>query len=161
MRKKTYSSPIVSYTFSDLDLSIQKLITKAKSQTKMAYAPYSNFHVGAALLMENGKVIVGCNQENASYPLCICAERVALYTYGAKKRKHQIVAIAVTADNKNQPLLDPCMPCGACRQVLLEYEQKQDSPIALYATANDIKTVLYTRSILDILPSAFDKRALK
>ncbi len=161
MRKKKYSSPIVTYQLSDLELDVQKLIAKAKAQTKLSYAPYSNFHVGAALVMENNKYILGCNQENASYPLCICAERVALYTYGAKKRKFKIAAMAVTAENMNQPLLEPCMPCGACRQVLLEYEQKQNSPIAIYATANGIDSVIYAKSILDILPSAFDKRALK
>lgn len=146
--------------YSGLEPEIQKLLKKASQQTKFAYAPYSNFLVGAALLLENGKMIGGCNQENVSYPLCICAERVALYTYGAKKQTSKIKAIAITANNLSKSLTEPCMPCGACRQVIQEYEMRQDSPMDIYATAEGIDKVIHVPGIGWILPSAFDKSAL-
>lgn len=143
--------------YSRLSLPVQKLIKRAKKQTKFSYAPYSNFFVGAALLLEDKKIIGGSNQENASYPLCICAERVALYTYGAGSYKSKIKAIAITADYPTKPLLEPCMPCGACRQVIEEYEQRQNKAIDIYVTAAGISTIIKIKGIQTILPSAFQQ----
>ena len=140
---------------SKLSEPIIKLLNKANSQLKASYAPYSMFNVGAAILLENGAIIGGANQENVSYPLCICAERVALYTYGAKNSKHLIKALAVTAKYDQKPLTAPCMPCGACRQVIQEYEQRQGSPIDIYVTASGIAEVIKIAGITHILPSAF------
>lgn len=151
---KIYRSP------KKLPQEIQKLIAKANAQTKFSYAPYSNFLVGAAILLENGQLIGGCNQENVSYPLCICAERVALYTYGSKSRKHKIKALAVTARNKSKALEEPCMPCGACRQVIQEYETRQGKAIDIYATAYGLQETILVKGISQLLPSAFNKDAL-
>lgn len=156
MGKKETGFSYKSYrSIGKLPMDIQKLINKANKQTKNAYAPYSNFYVGAAILLENGKIIGGANQENASYPLCICAERVALYTYGAANLKHKIKALAVTADYPTKPLSEPCMPCGACRQVIEEYESRQGKKIAIYVTATGIDKILKIDGIQTILPSAF------
>lgn len=137
-RKDTSYEHQVFHKLSDLPEDIQKIVSKAKAMTKRSYAPYSGFYVGAALITENGKVHKGCNQENASYPLCICAERVALYSYGATTTKKKIKAIAITAEHPQKPLSTPCMPCGACRQVIQEFEERQGQPIDIYVTANNI-----------------------
>jgi len=140
---------------SKLSEPIIKLLKKANSQLKASYAPYSQFNVGAAILLDNGTIIGGANQENVSYPLCICAERVALYTYGAKNSKHKIKALAITAKYDQKPLTVPCMPCGACRQVIQEYESRQNRAIDIYVTAFGIKKVMKIAGINHILPSAF------
>ncbi len=147
-------------TDEELDSSLVKLISLARDMTSKAYAPYSSFYVGAAILLNDGSYISGCNQENASYPLCICAERVALYSYGASKAETQITALAVSANNPNKPLTSPCMPCGACRQVIQEYELRQNQPINLYLTANSISTIVHIDGINHILPQAFNRADL-
>jgi len=147
-------------TDEELDSSLVKLISLARDMTSKAYAPYSSFYVGAAILLSDGSYISGCNQENASYPLCICAERVALYSYGASKAETQITALAVSANNPNKPLTSPCMPCGACRQVIQEYELRQNQPINLYLTANSISTIVHIDGINHILPQAFNRADL-
>ena len=140
---------------------IVKLIKKATKQTTLSYAPYSNFYVGAAILLDDGKIIGGCNQENASYPLCICAERVALNSYGTRpKNRAKIKALVVTAHYPTKPLTEPCMPCGACRQVIEEYEHRQKRPIDIYITAVGIDTVVKIKGIKTILPSAFQQENL-
>ena len=144
----------------DLPKSVQKMVKRASKQTQFAYAPYSKFLVGAAILLEDGNIIGGCNQENVSYPLCICAERVALYTYGAQKMKSKIRALAVTAKYDLKPLLQPCMPCGACRQVIQEYENRQNKAIDIYATAEGIQEIIYFKGIETILPTAFSQATL-
>ncbi len=98
----------------------RELLEAARSASRSAYAPYSNFHVGAVIQLENGAVYVGCNIENASYGLSMCAERnaVAAMVTGAEERKIQSVAVA-------SPDAAPCMPCGACRQVLREFGCKE------------------------------------
>lgn len=143
-----------------LPIDIQKLYKKAQAQLKLAYAPYSNFYVGAAILLDNGKIHGGCNQENASYPLCICAERVALYTYGAAPIKAKIKALLVTAHNPNKALKTPCMPCGACRQVIQEYETRQGKPMDVYVTAKGLSQIVKIKGIQTILPAAFDMKDL-
>jgi cytidine deaminase len=101
----------------EMTLLRQKLFRQARSAMKHAYAPYSHFHVGAAILLEDGRVFTGCNVENASYGLTICAERNAVFAaVAASARKPQIVAVAVVNHRGV-----PCSPCGACRQVLAEF----------------------------------------
>lgn len=158
-KKLSFKHKIYSST-ADLPAEIQKLVNRASKQTKYAYAPYSQFFVGAAILMENGKIIGGCNQENVSYPLCICAERVALYTYGAKTIKSKIKAMAVTAKYDLKELKEPCMPCGACRQVIQEYENRQSQPIDIYSTAEGVDQIVYFKGIETILPTAFSQSTL-
>lgn len=142
-----------------LSPDIQNLIQIAQEQLKMAYAPYSKFLVGAAILLTKGTIYKGCNQENASYPLCMCAERVALYGMGAIERSFKIKALAITASNPAKPLTEVCMPCGACRQVIQEFEQRQESPISLYLTSEN-NEIVKINGIKAILPSSFSMKHL-
>lgn len=139
---------------SELPAEISQLLEKAEEQLSYSYAPYSQFHVGAAALLDNGDIIAGCNQENASYPLCMCAERVALYNIGAQYQDFKIIALAITAHNPNKQLKDPCMPCGACRQVISEFEQRQGCDIPLYLSSKDQYIIGLTSNKL-LLPSGF------
>ena len=119
-----------------------------------AYAPYSNFHVGAAVLLANGEVVIGNNQENASYPSGLCAERVAIFQAGAKYPGITIKAVAITATSKNYVVEEPAAPCGNCRQSMIEYEQKQKSAIAILLMGEKGE-VIKIKSLADILPLAF------
>ena len=124
-----------------------------------AYAPYSKFNVGAALLLENGVVITGSNQENASYPSGLCAERTAIYYAGAQYPDVKILEIAISATSKNTPTKDPIPPCGACRQAISEYEVKQNIPISIYFMGESGK-VVKSNSLANLLPWVFDKSVL-
>jgi cytidine deaminase len=112
----------------ELDNESKYLIHKAKEAAHHAYAPYSKFHVGAAVILEDGTVVTGSNQENASYPLCICAERVVLYTAATQYPDKRIMKMAVVAHRKNHKDLSPATSCGACRQVMSEFEERQTKP---------------------------------
>jgi len=142
-----------------LPQEIQKLMDKAVQARKSAYAPYSKFSVGAAILLENEEVIAGNNQENASYPSGLCAERVAIYYAGARFPGVPMKAIAVTAASETYEVKNPTPPCGACRQSLLEYEVKQKADIPVYfmgATGQ----VMHSASIRNLLPLSFDNSFL-
>jgi cytidine deaminase len=106
---------------------IQSLMNQAIEISKNAYAPYSKFRVGAAILLDNGKIVLGSNQENAAYPSGLCAERVAIFQAGAIYPDAKIVKLAITAASDTNPTLSPIPPCGACRQSIAEYEFKQNS----------------------------------
>lgn len=144
---------------SELPLEVQSLFEKAVEVRKKAYAPYSQFQVGAALLLDNGQVVVGSNQENAAYPSGLCAERVAIFSAGALYPNAKIKILAITATSMKFPNPDPIPPCGACRQSIAEYEIKQDEPIAIYFMGAIGKIVL-AQSIKDLLPLMFDKKYL-
>jgi cytidine deaminase len=146
--------------FEDLDANHRKMINEAINQLDNAYAPYSNFHVGAAVLLENGKIHGGSNQENASYPLCMCAERVALYHSAIASPSEVITSLAITARNLYHKILNPVMPCGACRQVILEYEQRQKSKIKIYLRTDD-DLIFIADSAAILLPFGFDASFLK
>ncbi|QWX85726.1 cytidine deaminase [Cellulophaga sp. HaHaR_3_176] len=126
---------------------------------KNAYAPYSNFQVGAAVLLENGEVVIGSNQENAAYPSGLCAERVAIYHASAKYPNVIIKAVAISATSKNYVVDSPAAPCGNCRQSMIEYEQKQKLPIKILLMGEKGE-VLKIDSLLDILPLAFNSSFL-
>ncbi len=127
---------------------MEKIIQKAIAARKNAYAPYSGFQVGAAILMKNNEVVLGANIENASYSLCICAERSALFAaYNQGYKKADIVKMAVVADTEK-----PVSPCGACRQVMFEL-LNDDTPIYLANLKGDIKEV----TIKQLLPYAFEE----
>lgn len=138
----------------ELEESDQILIKTAVEQLDKAYAPYSNFHVGAALRLNSGEIFVGCNQENASYPLCMCGERVALYNAASIHPKTPVSCIAIVARNSEKPLDKPVSPCGACRQVISEFEDRFGQAIRiLLKTDSDI--VYELASAADILPLSF------
>lgn len=139
---------------------IQTLFNKAHTAREHAYAPYSHFRVGAALLLETGKIITGNNQENASYPSGLCAERVAVYYAGANHPHATIKALAITARSLNKKKTQPVPPCGACRQALVEYEVNQKSPIEVYFMG-DSGTIFKANSVKDLLPLVFDSSFLK
>ncbi|WP_452219559.1 cytidine deaminase [Lacinutrix salivirga] len=146
-------------TLSELPEQIQLLMQKASEVRDNAYAPYSNFAVGAALILDNNQIVTGSNQENASYPSGLCAERTAIYYTGAQYPDAKILKMAIIAGSKITPTTTPIPPCGACRQAIAEYEVKQDSPIQIYFMGETGK-VVYSESLANLLPLIFDKSVL-
>ncbi|MGS2764610.1 cytidine deaminase [Sinomicrobium sp. M5D2P9] len=160
MKEVEITSRIVVYDNTDeLPEVIRGLMQKAMEARKNAYAPYSRFKVGAALLLDNGEVVIGSNQENASYPSGLCAERVAVFQAGARFPDVKIRAMAISAASDNRTVLTPIPPCGACRQSLAEYEVKQEEPMELYFMGETGK-VVKAASVKDLLPLLFDKSNL-
>ncbi|AUP80263.1 cytidine deaminase [Flavivirga eckloniae] len=150
------------YIYQDLDAlptDIIPLMQKAFKARNRAYAPYSNFTVGAALLLDNGEIITGNNQENASYPSGLCAERTAIYYAGSQYPDAKIIRMAISAGSKNNPTTKPIPPCGACRQAIAEYEIKQETPIEIYFMGETGK-VARSNSLANLLPLVFDKTVL-
>lgn len=143
----------------DLPNEVKTLMESAIEARKNAYAPYSKFRVGAAILLDNQQIEIGSNQENAAYPSGLCAERVAIFHAGAKYPKAKILKLAITAASDSNPTLSPIPPCGACRQSIAEYEFKQDEPIELYFMGESGE-VYRSNSIANLLPLSFDKNAL-
>lgn len=144
--------------FSDIKELSEKeriLIQQAKEAANNAYAPYSNFYVGAAVLLSNGEIITGNNQENAAYPSGLCAERVALFYANALYPHEKIVSIAITAFNKDEEVKNPVSPCGSCRQVILESQFRQKEPISLILAGKQKIYKIDDASLL--LPIHFDK----
>ena len=130
----------------------EELIGKAKEARKLSYSPYSHFAVGAALLCKDGQVYLGANIENSAYPMCMCAERNALYNakmHGVKKE--DMVALALSADTD-----EPCSPCGACRHVISELFSS-NAPIYMSNLKGDVQET----NIKELLPYAFSEDALK
>lgn len=132
------------------------LVEAARASAANAYAPYSEFHVGAALLLDNGEMILGNNQENASYTLGLCAERVAIFAAGANYPGKKILAMAITASSVNFSVNRAIAPCGACRQAIAEYEHRYQQPIRLIMTGATGE-VLVADSIRQLLPLQFSK----
>ncbi|WP_395066750.1 cytidine deaminase [Flavobacterium sp.] len=143
----------------NLPSDIQLLMNQAIETRKNAYAPYSRFRVGAAILLDNDKIILGSNQENAAYPSGLCAERVAIFQAGAIYPNAKIVKLAITAASDTNPTLSPIPPCGACRQSIAEYEFKQETPIEIYFMGESGE-VYKSNSINNLLPLSFDKTSL-
>jgi cytidine deaminase len=114
----------------------QNLLLKAKEAAKNAYAPYSKFNVGCALLLENGEIILGNNQENIAYPSGLCAERTAIFYAGANFPTIPIKMMAITAFSNNYEVNQPVMPCGACLQSVSEFELKFSKPIKIILQGN-------------------------
>lgn len=133
---------------------IQNLMEQAVKAREKAYAPYSKFKVGAAVLLDNNTIVIGNNQENAAYPSGLCAERVALFQANAVYPSQKIKAIAVCAASPSQTIAEPISPCGSCRQVLAEYENNQQSPIEIYFMG-ETGSVAKANSISDLLPFMF------
>jgi cytidine deaminase len=153
------SSFIVYNNLKELSEEIQDLMNQAVEIRKKAYAPYSQFRVGAALLLDNGKVILGSNQENAAYPSGLCAERVAIFHAGSVYPEAKILKMAITAASDTNQTTAPIPPCGSCRQSIAEYEIKQDTPIEIYFMG-EIGEVYKSASLKNLLPFMFDKKFL-
>ena len=138
----------------------RQLLETADKSRADAYAPYSGFKVGAAVLLENGEVVIGNNQENASYPSGLCAERVAVFQASAKFPGVPIKAIAITAASSKTKVEKPAAPCGNCRQAISEYEENQGSPIAILMKG-ETGPIYKTNSMADLLPLTFSNSFLK
>lgn len=138
----------------ELPTELQNLLSEAEAAAKRAYAKYSHFQVGAAILLNNGKIITGCNQENAVYPCGLCAERVAAFAASAAFPEVPFSKIAITAINPAEPLKEPVSPCGSCRQVLFEYEQKFGQPIEVILAGQE-GVVYHFPNVAQLLPYTF------
>ena len=145
--------------FSELPQDIQQLMKEAFMARDSAYAPYSEFHVGAALLLSNGEIVKGSNQENAAYPSGLCAERTAIYYAGANFPDEKLEVMAISATGKRKPSTTPIPPCGACRQAIAEYEVKQKQPVVIYFMGASGK-VFKSDSLSNLLPFIFTQEYL-
>lgn len=138
----------------------QALLRLAREAAKSAYAPYSKFYVGAALLLENGKTVCGNNQENIAFPSGLCAERVAFFSAGAQYPGVAIKTIAVTARSNDFAIDKPVTPCGDCRQVMAEYEDLYKGNIRVILSGETGK-IFIVNSIKDLLPLMFSGEGLR
>lgn len=137
----------------ELSESDKELVERAVGATKNSYANYSHFYVGAALRLADGRIVIGANQENAAFPSGLCAERSAIFAAQSQMPDQAIIALAIAARNDNGLMEKPISPCGACRQVILEMEDRYHKPvrILLYGTSG----VYIIRSVKDLLPLTF------
>lgn len=138
----------------------RQLMLSAGKALLGAYAPYSEFKVGTAVLLENGEIILGNNQENAAYPSGLCAERVAFFAARANHPHQRIMAVAIQASSESAPVNEPVSPCGGCRQVMAEYEHNQQSPIPMLFSGES-GPIYRVESVSELLPFAFKGDFLK
>ena len=158
MQKTEITSTFILYnSVDDLPAKEKELVLQSIGAQKHSYSPYSKFRVGAALLLKSGKIIFGSNQENVAYPSGLCAERVALFSYGANETNDEIVAIAISATDEKNEFNEIIKPCGACLQVMAEYQMKQQEKIKVLLYSNEGK-VLVCEGIDQLLPLQFSFR---
>ena len=160
MKALTHTCHYLSCSYDELAEQDRVLIDAAKSATRHSYAPYSRFHVGAAALLSDCTIVTGSNQENAAYPSGLCAERTTLFYANAAHPDQAIEALAVAAYTDGKFTNIPVPPCGACRQVMLEVEQRYHQPIRilLYGTEG---IYVIEGGISELLPLTFDASFLK
>lgn len=159
---KTTEIRIVVYEYQNLQELSEKdreLLLAARKVSRNAYAPYSKFNVGAAVLLANGEIVTGNNQENSAYPSGMCAERVALFYANAQYPNVEVQAIAITAEKKGTLVDETVTPCGSCRQALAEAENRFGKPIRVILDGNG--SILMLNGIESLLPLSFSKEALK
>jgi len=159
MRRMTIPVFIDEYLPEELPEDVQRLKAEAEAAREKAYAPYSQFKVGAAVLLEDGTVVTANNQENAAYPSGMCAERIAIWYAGAQYPEKKILKLFISARSETHPLHKPVPPCGACRQSIAEYEIKQQTPIEIWFAASSGK-IWRSPSLANLLPLVFDKSNL-
>lgn len=140
----------------ELTAQDRNLIQRAREATSTSYAPYSNFNVGAAILLDDGSIVCGSNQENAAYPSGMCAERTALYYAGANNAGKKVRTIAIAARHASAQNFQTVAPCGSCRQAMAEYESQQKEPIRVIMFGSNNK-VYISPSIENLLPFIFSK----
>jgi cytidine deaminase len=161
MNKKEYQFAFTTYTSaSELDEKDAWLVNEAREVTQLAYAPYSSFQVGAVAKLSNGEIVAGTNQENASYPAGLCAERVLLASVSSLYPKVPIDTIAISYNNNNGESNRPISPCGICRQSLLEYEERTKTPIRLILCGMEGEVIVVEKSS-QLLPLSFGSEDLK
>lgn len=154
MEELTLKSNVKVAQLSELTATEQALIQQAIQATERSYVPYSRFHVGAAILLKNQITMIGCNQENAAFPVGLCAERVAIFAAGAQYPDQPIQMLAIAARNEKGELLeDPISPCGSCRQVIIETETRFKQPVRILLYGK--KHIFVIDSIKELMPLSF------
>lgn len=138
----------------ELEAEDRTLVEKAIEATKHSYAPYSNFNVGAALLLDNGEIVTGSNQENAAYPSGLCAERTAMFYASSQYPQHAILKIAIAATQGGVLCGNPATPCGSCRQVMAQYQLRGGKPMQIILAGSE--KILKFEKVDDLLPLIFD-----
>lgn len=161
MEKKNISITFDEYaSIDELNSQDQNLCREAVKAMKNSHSPYSGFRVGVAVLLESGRIVYGSNQENVAYPSGLCAERVALFMIGTTYPDDKILSMAITAQTDQFLIENPVTSCGACLQVMAEYEKKQAQPIdVLFYCLNG--AIIRTSGIKSLLPFAFEETRLK
>ena len=144
----------------ELSTADQELLQAAKKATNTAYAPYTKFNVGAAARLSSNTIIIGSNQESASFPVGICAERALLNSVGSQFPHDTIHTMAISYEPVGKPSVEPISPCGMCRQSLLDYENRFQSPIKIIMAGMSGK-VMVLKSATHLLPFGFDGAILK
>lgn len=158
--QKRISFDIFIYdTIDELPPADKELMLEAIAARKNAYAPYSRFRVGAAVKLANDETVIGSNQENASYPSGLCAERVAVFHAGAKFPDVVVKTIAISATSDDYQVSVPAAPCGNCRQAIFEYEFKQKQPIRILLMGEK-GNIVVCNAIKDLLPLGFNSTFL-
>lgn len=152
MTEKKITTKIQVLDYTELTETEKKLVDLAKEATKASYAPYSHFHVGAAIMLANGVIIKGANQENAAFS-GICGERSAFYNAGANYPGVDVTMVAITAFTQGDFVDDPCAPCGLCRQAMLEFEKNSQNPIQVLLVGK--KAIYRLESVASLLPLSF------
>jgi len=155
MESFEWTSQFNRYTdLAELPEGILELMHRAEEARENAYAPYSQFKVGAAALLDNGQVVVGNNQENGAFPSGICAERVALFAAGSEYPEASVLALFITARAVDHDVEKPVAPCGACRQVMVETELRQQVPMRIFFRGNR-GPIVESLGIESLLPFLF------
>ncbi len=161
MKKNKYLIEIEEFdSINELSKDDQYLLNQAVLASENAYAPYSKYHVGAALRLEDGKIILGNNQENVAYPSGLCAERVAFFHANSNYPGQKIEAVAITAKSKAFVIQKPVTPCGSCRQVMAETENVQNKKIRVLMMG-ETGSIFISESIESLLPLMFQAEELK
>ena len=158
MENKNITTKIIVCSYEELNDEEKKLVDAAKEATNRSYAPYSRFQVGAAVRLAGGVLVSGSNQENAAYPSGICAERTTLFYANSQYPDRAVEALAIAAQTGGKFIEHPTAPCGACRQVILETEERYHHPIRIYLYGTD--EVYIVNSIVSLLPLCFGKSDL-
>jgi cytidine deaminase len=153
MKDLLLETKVVVCTPDEMDPSMRMLVEKAKEMTQNAYCPYSKYHVGAAVLLADGQVVAGANQENAAYPSGLCAERTTLFAANANHPHTPVLALAVACYTNGHFTKEPASPCGACRQVMLETEYRFQTPMKVILYGDDECYIFHRAS--DLLPVNF------
>lgn len=160
MKKQQFISDYTVYDDeNELNVQDAELLRHAHEATLNSYAPYSKFHVGAAVRLANGVIIKGNNIENAAYPSGLCAERTALFAAQAQYPDVPMEAIAITAQSEHHPVCEPVAPCGACRQVMVEVEQRHQQPMRIICQGNTGPVMVFD-SVETLMPFIFLEKFL-
>lgn len=155
MKKQKIEIPYEVFSIDELNAEDQQLMNAAREATRRSYAPYSHFHVGAAVLLENGVIVTGTNQENVASPSGLCAERTTLFYANSQYPDQKVKALAIAACHADKGIPHaPITPCGACRQVMLETENRYGFPIRILLCGE--REVYVIKSTKDLLPFSFD-----